>query len=226
VNGWDPQKERWVERIYYAGAAENILGPYTIGFLEWNGERWEDQPAPVFIANAEWERDSVYEPNLIYFDGKWRLWYVAGSNQQDYLVHGYAESVDGVSEWSEHQVFAPAELKMFDFCVRQCADRFEAVYARVSLADSAPSEAGLWWCTADHPAAMFESWKKNVQIATAEDHGWHKGPWKPSLHYDGIQPQAGFIFFDGLYRTADPGPFPFAFTSGCLKLKLRAQEDA
>ena len=26
-----------MERIYYAGAAENLWGPYTIGFLEWDG---------------------------------------------------------------------------------------------------------------------------------------------------------------------------------------------
>ena len=24
------------------------------------------------------------------------------------------------------------------------------------------------------------------------------------------------VFFDGSYRTDDPGPFPFAFTLGCL----------
>jgi hypothetical protein len=38
VKGWDPRKSEWVERIYYAGAAENLWGPYTIGFLEWDGE--------------------------------------------------------------------------------------------------------------------------------------------------------------------------------------------
>jgi hypothetical protein len=218
VKGWDPHTESWVERIYYAGSAENLWGPYTIGFLECDGERWADQANPVFLANADWERGSVYEPNLIYFDGKWRLWYVAGSNHEDYLVQCYAESADGKSGWSEHSVFAPAEMKMFDFCVRQCGDRFEAVYALVSMAEPSRSETGLWWCTADHPSATLEDWSNRVQIATAEDCGWHKGPWKPSLHYDEAQPEAALIFFDGLYRTADPGPFPFAFTLGCLKL--------
>lgn len=218
IKGWDPHIERWVERIYYAGAKENLWGPYTIGYLEWDGERWMDQAVPAFVPNAAWERGSVYEPNLIYFEEKWRLWYVAGSNQQDYLVQGYAESDDGKSGWSEHQVFAPEGMKMFDFCVRQRGERFEAVYARVSMTDSPPSETGLWWCTADYPAATFEAWRDPVQITTAEDRGWHKGAWKPSLQYDDGQPEAGYIFFDGLYRTADPGPFPFAFTSGCLKL--------
>lgn len=70
VRGWDPHKSCWVERIYYAGAAENLWGPYTIGYLEWDGERWMDQPEPAFAANEEWEYSSVYEPNLIYHDGK------------------------------------------------------------------------------------------------------------------------------------------------------------
>ena len=39
VKGIDPHSGKPVERIYYAGAAENIWGPYTIGYLEWNGDR-------------------------------------------------------------------------------------------------------------------------------------------------------------------------------------------
>src|SRR4051812_49998325 len=85
VKGWDRQEKKWVERIYYAGASENLWGPYTIGYLEWSGERWVDQPAPVFTANETWERGSVYEPNLVYAEGKWKMWYVAGSNLEDYL---------------------------------------------------------------------------------------------------------------------------------------------
>ena len=102
VKGWDPVKGDWIERLYYAGSAENLWGPYTIGFLEWDGERWVDQPGPAFTANEAWEHGSVYEPNLIYHDGKWKMWYVAGANQDDYLVHGYAESADGVTGWSGH----------------------------------------------------------------------------------------------------------------------------
>lgn len=71
------------------------LGPYEIGFLQWDGERWIDQCEPAFLANQEWEHASVYEPNLIYHDGKWKMWYVAGSNQENHLVQGYAESDDG-----------------------------------------------------------------------------------------------------------------------------------
>ncbi len=153
VKGWDPREPTWVERIYYAGAADNLWGPYTIGFLEWDGANWIDQSEPAFLANEEWEHGSVYEPNLIYHDGKWKMWYVSGSNQEDYLVHGYAESEDGCTGWSKHAVFAPPEIKMFDFCVRQRGDGFDAIFARVWVkGDTPPPATGLWWCRAGKPS--------------------------------------------------------------------------
>jgi len=219
AKGWDPHKREWIERIYYAGAAENLGGPYTIGFLEFDGENWVDQREPVFVPNEDWERGSVYEPNLSYHDGKWKLWYVAGSNQENYLVHGYAESEDGRAGWSKHSVFAPPEMKMFDFCVRERAGGFDAVFARVSVKDGAPPpETGLWWCRAEKPSDKLAEWGEPVQIMTAEDRGWHSGPWKPSLVFDDQDRDRAFVFFDGLYRTSEPGPFPFAFTLGCLEL--------
>lgn len=219
VRGWDPTRGQWVERIYYAGAAENLWGPYKIGFLEWDGLRWRDQSEPVFVANEEWEHGSVYEPNLIYHDGKWKLWYVAGSNFEGYLVHGYAESDDGRSGWSKHVIFAPPQMKMFDFCVRQRGNAFDAIFARVAVGDGAVlSETGLWWTQAAHPSGVLADWSQPVQIMGAEDRGWHSGPWKPSFHVE--TGNRALVFFDGSYRTTDPGPFPFAFTLGCLSVNL------
>jgi hypothetical protein len=210
-----------VERIYYAGAADNLWGPYTIGFLEWNGEQWIDRPEPAFTPQEDWEHGSVYEPNLIYHDGKWRMWYVAGSNHEDYLIQGYAESDDGRTAWSEHTVFAPPEIKMFDFCVRQRGIGFDAIFARVWVGNGAPPpETGLWWCRAEHPLRMLSEWSSPTQIMTARDHGWHAGPWKPSFQFDEQIPNRAIVFFDGLNRTADPGPFPFAFTLGCFHVDL------
>jgi len=59
-----------------------------------------------------------------------------------------------------------------------------------------------------------------VQIMTAADRGWHTGPWKPSLQYDDHEGGRAFVFFDGSYKTDDPGPFPFAFTCGCVELEF------
>lgn len=227
VRGWDPHRREWVQRIYYAGAAENLWGPYTIGFLEWNGEEWMDQSTPAFAANEEWEHGSVYEPNLIYHDGKWKMWYVAGSNHENYLVHGYAESGDGMTGWSRHIIFALPELKMFDFCVRERAGSFDAIFARVWLGEgAAAAETGLWWCRAETPSEILSEWGEPVQIMTAEDRGWHSGPWKPWFAFDEKDVNHAFVFFDGLYRTDDPGPFPFAFTLGCLEVDLPLRDSS
>jgi hypothetical protein len=221
ARGWDPAKGKWVERIYYAGAAENLWGPYTIGFLEWDGEKWIDQPEPALRAEESWEHGSVYEPNVTYHEGKWRMWYVAGSNHEDYLVQGYAESDDGRTGWSEHLVFAPPEMKMFDFCVRQRGTGFDAIFARVWVGSGAPPpETGLWWCRAERPSGVLSQWSSPVQIMTADDRGWHSGPWKPSFQFDERVPNRAIVFFDGLYRTSDPGPFPFIFTLGCFPVDL------
>jgi hypothetical protein len=219
VRGFDPHTNRWVERIYYAGAAEFIWGPYTIGYLEWDGNAWQPQPEPAFRATEDWEHGSVYEPNLLYHDGKWKMWYVAGSNHEKYLVHGYSESLDGRT-WGAHTIFAPAEMFLFDFCVRPRGDSFDAVFARVALGDSTPAETGLWHCRADAPHGVLKQWSEPMQIMTAEDRGWHVGPWKPSLAFDDRNPRHAFIFFDGLYNTGAGGPFPFAFTLGCLEMDL------
>lgn len=227
VKGWDPHRRQWVERIYYAGGAAQVWGPYTIGFLEWDGERWIDQPQPAFVAEEPWEHGSVFEPNLIWHDGRWKLWYVAGSNHENYLVHGYAESEDGRSGWTQHRISAPPEMKMFDFCVRQRptgldGDAFDAIFARVWVVGDAapPPETGLSWCRSANPSSSLADWGEPVQIMTAADRGWHSGPWKPSLAWSDSAGERAFVFFDGLYRTTDPGPFPFVFTLGCLELTL------
>lgn len=216
VKGRDPRSGREVERIYYAGAADNLWGPYAIGYLEWDGEQWIDQCEPAFLATEAWEHGSVYEPNLIYHDGKWKLWYVAGANQDDYLVQGYAESEDGRTGWERRASVAPPEMKMFDFRVLPVADGFEAVFSRVCVRGSPPPETGLWWCRCRHPSPRLSDWSAPVQIMTAEDRGWHSGPWKPSVQYGDTDPSRLFVFYSGMYSRHDGSPFPFVFTLGCL----------
>jgi hypothetical protein len=152
------------------------------------------------------------------------MWYVAGSNHEDYLVHGYAESEDGRTGWRHRTIFAPPEMKMFDFCVRPRAGSFDAIFSRVWVGKgSPPPETGLWWCRAIDPAPALSGWSEPVQILTAEDRGWHAGPWKPSFQFYGDAGERALVFFNGSYRTDDPGPFPFAFTLGCLDIALPAE---
>jgi len=219
ATGVDPHTGRWVERIYYAGAAEHLWGPYAIGYLEWDGERWIDQPAPVFVATEPWERGSVFEPNVIYADGAWKLWYVAGSHQEDYLVHGCAESEDGCGNWTSRQIFAPAEMKLFDFHVRRAGAAYEAIFSRVWLQATPPPHTGLWWCSCDRPSARLADWSEPVQLMTAADRGWHSGPWKPSAAVSASDPARMLVFFSGLYSSKNASPFfPYVFTLGCAEV--------
>jgi hypothetical protein len=130
---------------------------------------------------------------------------VAGSNREDYLVQGYAESEDGKSGWSTHALFAPTEMRMFDFCVSQRGDAFDAIFARVWVKeDKPPPQTGSWWCRAKTPSSRLSDWGQPIQIMTAEDRGWHSGPWKPSLQFHEQIGERALIFFDGSYRASDP----------------------
>ncbi|MEM1990304.1 MAG: hypothetical protein QW782_06685 [Candidatus Bathyarchaeia archaeon] len=213
VKGFDPDKNRWVERIYYAGAAENFSGPYTIGFLEWDGKAWIDQPTPAFTAEEDWEHGSVYEPNLIYHDGKWKMWYVAGSNQEDYLVQGYAESRNGRTGWSKHEIVFPAQEHVFDFCVLQTSDdNFEAVFSRVNVANRTDlPNTGLWWCKAKVPSPKMSDWSKPVRISGP-------GYWKPVLRYGEIDPKRMFVFCNSVIPNTSGKGMPFYFTIECIEL--------
>lgn len=216
VKGWDPVKKEWVKRIYYAGASQNFMGPYAIGYLEWDGVRWTDQDAPAFTANESWERGSVYEPNLIYHDGKWKLWYVAGANQDDYLVQGYSESADGRTGWSPHRiVFAPEE-KVFDFCVTLVEGSVEAVFARVNLGKTERPQTGLWWCRAKEPSPKISDWSEPVRLTGP-------GPWKPVLRYGERDREKMFVFHDGVYPNTEANvKIPFYFTIDCLEVNRPA----
>lgn len=209
IRGWDSEKEEWVERIYYAGAAHGVLGPYSIGFVEWDGTRLLDQPSPVFTANEYWERGSVYEPNLVYHDGKWKMWYVAGANQDDYLVQGYAESPNGRTNWSQHQIFfSPAE-KVFDFCVIRSKDGYEAVFSRVNVSGADLPKTGLWWCQAKEPSSKASDWSDPVRLSGP-------GAWKPVLRYGETDPRRMFMFCDGAYQNTSG--FGIHFTQDCIQV--------
>ena len=97
---------------------------------------------------------------------------------------------------------------------------------RLAWRGLSPPETGLWWCRARTPSASLSEWGEPLQIMTAADRGWHSGPWKPSFQFDERSAGRTLVFFDGSYRTTDPGPFPFVFTLGCLEIDLASDSIA
>jgi len=213
AEGFDPDRNARVERLYYAGAARHYSGPYAIGYLEWDGGKWVDQAMPAFTANEYWERGSVYEPNLIYHEGMWKMWYVAGANQDDYLVQGYAESPNGRTDWSFHEIVFPADEKVFDFCLVEANGEFEAVFSRVNVSgkEADPSRVGLFWCHTKTPSPRMADWSEPVRISDP-------GAWKPVLRYGENDAQRMLVFHDGAYPAAGRGRLPINFTVECLEI--------
>jgi hypothetical protein len=222
VRGWDPAANggagAWQERIYYAGSAASFAGPYAIGYLEWTGSQWERHGgSPVFTATEPWEGASVAEPNVIYQDGKWRMWYFAGD-----FVQGYAESADGRTNWKK-LIAWPAEQKIFDHAVMAANGRFEGIFARYPLtARQLAPDDGLWWHRANNPYPEPGRWSAPAQILSPLDGqaDWHAGGiWKPSFQYSDEDPARAFVFFDGCYAGANPFP---VYTMGCIECALRS----
>jgi len=190
VNGWDAtgyhcvsyvrgqSGGQWVERLYYASAAAwtDITGPYSIGFLEWDGSQWVRSPEPVFTATEPWELGTVAEPNLLYHDGRWLLWYCAGLSAGRTQVIGYAESPDGVTGWTGRRIFANGGE--FDAVVAHSGAAFDLVTAKHPLTATPDSKDGVWWTQAQ----TLGDWPAPVQlVSTTDGTPWHRdGVWKPS----------------------------------------------
>lgn len=222
VIGYDPGLNNgrggWEERLYYAGTNADY-GPFAIGYLVWDGNKWVVHGGnPVLTGTELWEGSTgttltgVYEPNVIYHDGKWRIWYATGSAAQ-----GYAESVDGRS-WYGKTIYQPPSQSVFDNQVLASSDSalgFEAVFARFALTFEPLPNWGLWWQHAPTPSADPAQWSEPVQVVVAGDGTpWHKaGVWKPNLCYDDADRNAAFLFFDGGY--GDLTTLGQPFTLGC-----------
>ena len=106
---------------------------------------------------------------------------------------------------------------MFDFCVRRAAVRSTPSLREFGSEKAAAGRDRIVVVPRRNPSGVLSDWSPPVQIMTAEDRGWHRGPWKPSLEFEG-ESKPRICLLRRPYRTTDPGPFPFAFTLGCLEL--------
>src|SRR5215472_18433090 len=94
------------------------------------------------------------------------------------LSRSWVRRKPGWPHWLEQtRHFRSAGNEDVDFCVRERADGFDAIFARVWMGQGAPpSETGLWWCRAERPSNTLSEWSTPMQIMTAEDCAWHSGP--------------------------------------------------
>ena len=82
---------------------------------------------------------------------------------------GYGESEDGSARpGASNAVFAPPEMKMFDFCVR---GNEEITHLKGNFLTSlskgrhaAAPRPACWWCRAKTPAGALADWSQPIQI--------------------------------------------------------------
>ncbi|MBR6762600.1 MAG: exo-alpha-sialidase [Clostridia bacterium] len=116
--GPDPESD-W-ERMLNRNCV--LPNPHGDGYLMWyTGQVWENgqgvsaigvaksddgihferlRKEPVLVPEAEFERESVMNPFVMYENGKFRMWYAAGETYEPNVIC-YAESADGIS-WDKH----------------------------------------------------------------------------------------------------------------------------
>jgi hypothetical protein len=215
------------ERIYYAGSNNKTYqGPYAIGCLEWKNGKWERvEGGPVFAATEPWEGGSVFEPSVVFSDGKWRLWYGFGPSKSWRFGIGYAESEDGLHHWSQHRIYLPDATNTFDCSVIEAGGRLEGVLARNPWAGP-PTDGNLLWSSIDHTASdAAGSGSQNVVLLGSKGtEPWHgSGAWKPAFQYDETDPTIMYVFFDGSYPSGlTPPQRPFHLTLGRLTVHWNA----
>ena len=64
--------------------------------------QWQDSPnSPVLTGSLSFEPNGVTDPNVIYENGTYKMWYAAAAYSKDFKI-GYAVSGDGIN-WNKNQ---------------------------------------------------------------------------------------------------------------------------
>ena len=117
------------------------------------------------------------------------------------------------------------EMKMFDFCVRQRGDSFDAIFARVWLGGGARACVKPDCGGAGHGTHRASS-RTGAQPTSDHDGGRSRlalGPMEAIVSIRSTKLEPAHLYSStGLIERSDPGPFPFAFTVGCLEIDLPA----
>lgn len=224
ARGWDATasggKGAWRERLYYAGSATMFGGPYRIGFAEWDGSRWVPEETACLKAAEPWEHGNVAEPNVIFHDDRWHMWYCAGPDSQMRYAQGYTVSDDG-RNWWRRSVFFSAEQEVFDYSVVAANRRLEAIFSRGNPNSGHTGlKDGLWWSYTANSPDTRNSWSEPQRIlsVTPATPAWCASAiWKPSFRYDENDPAQMWLFFDG--AAASTGGRP-VFSVGATQYRL------
>jgi hypothetical protein len=165
------------ERIYYTGRGSRSFvenaRPLAIGVMEKTPDGWIRRPEPVLRGTADYPR--VLEPKMRYYEGKWRMWYVAmpkvaGKKTPPAYQVRYVESDDGLANWSSPQVLFSTAEGFYDAVVTKSAGGYELVTCQSGNLANKPGSApqGIWWLTSPTPSGVRQQWTSSpVRILEA-----------------------------------------------------------
>jgi hypothetical protein len=198
------------EHIYYTGRNSRSFvendRPLAIGVIEKGPQGWVRHRDPVLRGTDDY--GSVLEPKVRYFDGKWRMWYVATpkvagrKTPPNYQVR-YVESDDGLVGWSRPKVLFSTAEGFYDAVVARVEDGYEMVTCRSGnlggWADFPPQ--GIWWLASSMPSGNRADWTTNPVVLLDADRcgaDWYAGGvTDTSVQYEGGRM---FVFFTGVHR--------------------------
>jgi predicted GH43/DUF377 family glycosyl hydrolase len=108
-----------VYHVWYAGVGKAPADRPAIGCAtSSDGRTWERcQPDPVLTADAglDWEHEGVLEPNVVYREGVYHMWYT-GIDAEGIERVGYARSNDGI-HWTklpDNPVLLPGDMNSWE----------------------------------------------------------------------------------------------------------------
>ncbi len=234
-------------RLYYAGRrGRRHVGAgsgYAVGVLEHVGGKWQRRDHPILEGSGP--RGSVLEPLVVHYDGRYVLWYlatpheVAPGEQPDYELRSTV-SDDGVTGWSDPEVFTTAEEGYFDNAIARTSEGWVMLLARgTNLHGTVPfPPQGLWAMTAAVPSARRSDWAPPVQLIDTDQPGtpeWMAaGMCDPALIVNADGSATAFVTGTRatppwprllLSRMArgkrPPVPAPFYLAAGSVRLDLR-----
>lgn len=205
------------ERIYYTGSSGGFSTEerrYLIGALERENGEWIRRDEPILTGTPE--KPCVWEPKVRYYEGKWRMWYLIGPNEAgpgelpNYQIR-YAESEDGLTNWSESKVLFDETDNFFDAVTIKADSGYEMVVAtgpNLYGTPGWPTPQGLWLLSADTPSGKRGDWTNDpVRILDAEaGEPWYAGGvYGPSLRYGDTPTDSDtlYVFFTGFIEPSD-----------------------
>lgn len=234
-------------RIYYTGRkSKRALAndqPFSIGFLELAQDGWGRHPEPVLTGDER--NPNVLAPKVIYYKGKWRMWYRATPKEApkgelpQYEIY-YTESKNGISDWKKPRLFFSREDQIAHAYPLLTGDDLEMLVSsspNLYGESGYPEQALRLYRSIGEPGNRDQWQGPSSLLKAADGEDWYKGGFFGSSFCEAGVSEASsssirHVFFTGIHAPFNklayffrkiftlkrlPIPAPFYFSIGYFK---------